>query len=31
VSTTLEEIKSRVHVNPFHEDGIGDLIDLVGV
>jgi len=27
----VEEIKNRIHVSPFYEDGIADLIDLVGV
>jgi predicted TIM-barrel fold metal-dependent hydrolase len=27
----VEEIKNRIHVSPFYEDGVGDLIDLIGV
>jgi len=27
----VEEIKNRIHVSPFYEDGVSDLIDLVGV
>ncbi|SPM37785.1 amidohydrolase [Mycobacterium rhizamassiliense] len=27
----VEEIKNRIHVSPFYEDGISDLINLVGV
>jgi predicted TIM-barrel fold metal-dependent hydrolase len=27
----VEEIKNRIHVSPFYEDGVTDLIDLVGV
>ncbi|UXA06170.1 amidohydrolase [Mycobacterium sp. SMC-2] len=27
----VEEIKNRIHVSPFYEDGIADLIDLIGV
>ena len=27
----VEEIRNRIHVSPFYEDGIDDLIDLIGV
>ena len=27
----VQEIKNRIHVSPFYEDGVSDLIDLVGV
>ncbi|BBY37981.1 amidohydrolase [Mycobacterium mantenii] len=27
----VQEIKNRIHVSPFYEDGIADLIELVGV
>jgi predicted TIM-barrel fold metal-dependent hydrolase len=27
----VEEIKNRIHISPFYEDGIDDLIDLIGV
>ncbi|EUA30281.1 amidohydrolase family protein [Mycobacterium xenopi 4042] len=27
----VEEIKNRIHVSPFYEDGVSDLIDLIGV
>ena len=27
----VEEIKNRIHVSPFYEDGIDDLISLIGV
>jgi predicted TIM-barrel fold metal-dependent hydrolase len=26
----VDEIKNRIHVSPFYEDGIGDLVDLIG-
>jgi predicted TIM-barrel fold metal-dependent hydrolase len=27
----VEEIKNRIHISPFYEDGVLDLIDLIGV
>jgi predicted TIM-barrel fold metal-dependent hydrolase len=27
----IEEIKNRIHISPFYEDGVRDLIDLIGV
>ena len=27
----VEEIKNRIHVSPFYEEGVSDLIDLIGV
>ena len=27
----IEEIKNRIHVSPFYEEGIDDLINLIGV
>ncbi|OSC39979.1 amidohydrolase [Mycobacterium decipiens] len=27
----VEEIKNRIHISPFYEDGIADLVDLIGV
>jgi predicted TIM-barrel fold metal-dependent hydrolase len=27
----IEEIKNRIHISPFYEDGVSDLIDLIGV
>ena len=27
----VEEIKHRIHISPFYEDGISDLVDLIGV
>ncbi|OOK70510.1 amidohydrolase family protein [Mycobacterium kansasii] len=27
----VEEIKNRIHISPFYEDGIRDLVDLIGV
>jgi predicted TIM-barrel fold metal-dependent hydrolase len=27
----VEEIKNRIHISPFYEDGISDLVDLIGV
>jgi len=30
-SDPVEEIKNRIHVSPFYEDGIGDLVELIGV
>jgi predicted TIM-barrel fold metal-dependent hydrolase len=27
----MEEIKNRIHVSPFYEEGIDDLINLIGV
>ncbi len=26
----VEEIKNRIHISPFYEDGISDLVDLIG-
>ena len=30
-SNPIEEIKNRIHVSPFYEEGIDDLINLIGV
>jgi predicted TIM-barrel fold metal-dependent hydrolase len=30
-SDPVEEIKNRIHISPFYEDGIGDLVELIGV
>ena len=30
-SNPIEEIKNRIYVSPFYEEGIDDLIDLIGV
>jgi predicted TIM-barrel fold metal-dependent hydrolase len=27
----IEEIKNRIHVSPFYEDGVEDLVNLIGV
>lgn len=27
----VEEIKNRIHISPFYEDGISDLVELIGV
>jgi predicted TIM-barrel fold metal-dependent hydrolase len=27
----IEEIKNRIHLSPFYEEGVSELIDLVGV